>query len=56
MCKGSYTWSKHEEAQDEEAGATGHTSDGNETWAVELKIGKIKYIYLKLLWTLYLIL
>lgn len=55
MCKASYTWSEHEEAQHEEAGATGHTSAGNETSAVQWQIGKMKYTYLKFLWTLYLI-
>lgn len=38
MCKGSYTWSEHEEVQHE--GATGHKSAGNETSAVQLQIGE----------------
>lgn len=46
VCKRSCTWSEHEEAQHEEAGATGHISAGNATSAVQLQIGKMKYIYI----------
>lgn len=36
----------------EETGATGHTSEGNETSLVLLQIRKNKYVYLKFFWTL----